>query len=557
MTASQQSIAMEARSISSLEKIFPRGTLTAPPHKNGSALRGEVYAFQVAYRSVQAQRAFYVNVAVSSTVVDAAIIIRSVGLAPSELPCYGDADEHVLRTEPGLYPDPLYPLEPGNRLKVLPNQWRALWIEIPAEAGELAGLQDIQVSFLTEDGSTAAKALFTLERISAALPEQQLLHTEWFHADCISTQYNVEVFSERHWELMETYAGAAARHGMNMLLTPLFTPPLDTQVGGERPTVQLVGVRKLGLNYEFDFTRLSRWISMCERQGIRYLEFSHLFTQWGAKHAPKILVEEQEELVPLFGWHTNAAEAAYTQFLEQLLPALLAFIQENGLEGRCYFHVSDEPLEEHLNSYRLASELVRKHTKGFPVIDALSDFEFYEKGLVSQPIPSSDHIEPFIAAGIKDLWTYYCCAQYKEVANRFFHMPSARSRILGMQLYKFDIKGFLHWGYNFWYSQYSLRAVNPYQITDAEGAFPSGDAFLVYPGENGPIESIRLKVMLEAIQDLRALRMLEQLAGREAALELLEEGLSEPITFNAYPRQTQWLLGKREQINRAIQSYRI
>ena len=62
-----------------------------------------------------------------------------------------------------------------------------------------------------------------------------------------------------------------------------------------------------------------------------------------------------------------------------------------------------------------------------------------------------------------------------------------------MQLYKYKIIGILHWGYNFYNSQFSLEKINPYQVTDAGGAFPSGDAFLVYPGEDRhPEESIRM-----------------------------------------------------------------
>lgn len=50
---------------------------------------------------------------------------------------------------------------------------------------------------------------------------------------------------------------------MNTLYTPLFTPPLDTAVGKERKTVQLVEVSldKEG-NYTFDFARLQRFIKM-------------------------------------------------------------------------------------------------------------------------------------------------------------------------------------------------------------------------------------------------------------------------------------------------------
>ena len=120
-------------------------------------------------------------------------------------------------------------------------------------------------------------------------------------------------------------------------------------------------------------------------------------------------------------------------------------------------------------------------------------------------------------------------------------MPSTRNRILGIQLYKFDIVGFLQRGYNFWYSQYSKYPIDP------------GDAFAVYPGEDRyPLESLRLEVFYEALQDLRALRLLEELIGREAVIEMLEEGLDEPISFRRYPTDDEWLLKKREQINRKI-----
>lgn len=62
-------------------------------------------------------------------------------------------------------------------------------------------------------------------------------------------------------------------------------------------------------------------------------------------------------------------------------------------------------------------------------------------------------------------------------------MPSARNRILGALLYKYNAVGFLQWGYNFWYSQFSKHEIDPFTVTDAGKAFPSGDAFVVYPGE--------------------------------------------------------------------------
>ena len=73
-------------------------------------------------------------------------------------------------------------------------------------------------------------------------------------------------------------------------------------------------------------------------------------------------------------------------------------------------------------------------------------------------------------------------------------MPSYRNRIAGLLCYKFGLKGFLQWGYNFYNTQLSLETVNPYACTDGGRAFPSGDPFSVYPEGEGCTESLRLSV---------------------------------------------------------------
>ncbi|WP_419955491.1 DUF4091 domain-containing protein [Neobacillus niacini] len=533
--------------LSSLTKVFSDQQLNDSAVNKGSALLNETYSFQVAYKSRTLVKDIKVRI---DSAMNELITIRTVGLVPSELPCYHDHDDLILRSTPGLYPDPLYPVT--HELIGFPEQWRSIWVTVDVQRDVIAGEYPIEIIFERENGDIIGRETYRLEVIQAELPQQKLLHTEWFHTDCLATLYNVEVFSEEHWRRIEQFVQTAAKHGMNMILTPIFTPPLDTEVGGERPTVQLVDVEKTGEAYSFQFEKLKRWVDLCEKQGIKYFEFSHLFTQWGAKHAPKIVGYENGELKQLFGWETDAMSPEYRSFLQQFLPSLIDFINQNEIENQCFFHVSDEPHLPQVESYEKASTILKEYVKDFPVIDALSDYTFYEKGLVQTPIVSNDHIQPFLENGVENLWTYYCCAQYQKVANRFFSMPSFRNRVLGIQLYKYKIAGFLHWGYNFWYAQYSKKAIDPFKNTDANYAFPSGDAFLVYPGEDGPIESIRLEVMNEALQDLRALQLLENLVGREQVLSFLEEGLDHEITFDHYPLDQEWYLLKREQLNHKI-----
>jgi hypothetical protein len=223
------------------------------------------------------------------------------------------------------------------------------------------------------------------------------------------------------------------------------------------------------------------------------------------------------------------------------------------MKEKCWLHVSDEPNDMQVRPYAKASRLVSRLFPDYKTLDALSDFKFYKKGLVKTPVPSLDHADKFYGK-VPSFWTYYCCGQYKGTSNRFMAMPSYRNRVLGLQLYKFGCVGFLQWGFNFWYSQYSKRHINPFEETDAGEAFPSGDAFVVYPGEGGqPIVSVRYKVFYDAFQDMRALKLLESKIGYEETLKLIENRTGEPLSFTNYERGIEAMISKREAVNKAIE----
>lgn len=112
------------------------------------------------------------------------------------------------------------------------GQVHSVWVEIDTHGEIPAG--DYTFTLVINDGGSISRASLSVEIISAGLPEQELRVTQWFHCDCLATYYNVEIFSERHWEIIENFVRTAVKNGINMLLTPVFTPPLDTYIGGER-----------------------------------------------------------------------------------------------------------------------------------------------------------------------------------------------------------------------------------------------------------------------------------------------------------------------------------
>ena len=86
--------------------------------------------------------------------------------------------------------------------------------------------------------------------------------------------YKFDAFSDEYWRVTENYLKTAREYGMNCVLTPIFTPPLDTQKGKERPTVQLIDITVKDGTYFFNFDKLTQWIEMANRCGIEYFELA-------------------------------------------------------------------------------------------------------------------------------------------------------------------------------------------------------------------------------------------------------------------------------------------
>lgn len=542
------------KTISECEKCFLDESIEAKPeYKKGSMLLGERFSFQLCWQYAQKdknepRRISYLSV---TSPVSSWISVQRIDHVPVRMATNPDVgDDYYLRKAPGLYPDLLRPVFRDTRFSVT-AQLNSAWVDVRVPEDAAGGEYPICFELKSQEGEVLAKTEFTAEVIPAVLPPQEIAVTQWFHADCLAAYYGVEIFSEEHWAIMSRFIGTAVDNGINMILTPVLTPPLDTYIGGERPTVQLVDVIYKGGKWSFGFEKLERWVNMCLEAGVKYFEISHLFTQWGAHHAPKVMADTDEGTRRVFGWDTDAAGEDYRGFLCAMLPALIEKLEELGVADNCRFHISDEPGDDKLESYLRAKNAVADLLSGRIIMDALSDFSFWERGVVEHPVVSIDHIQPFIDAKVSGLWAYYCCCQATDVSNRFVSMPTARNRIIGQQLYKYDIEGFLQWGYNFYFAHESSEFANPYLCTDGENWVPAGDAFSVYPAPGGSAyETIHLLGFTAALYDLRAFKLAETLCGRDAVMSVIDE--NGVIDFTHYPHGDLQVLGVRERINKMI-----
>ena len=543
---------MIIRWINALEKQFLHKEINCNNYSSANALQGEVFSLQLIYKPE-----FLLNpleVKVISPLKDF-ILVRQVASLPATF--FGDEqDDFILDNTPGLYPDLL---KDCATYRSSPNCYHSLWVSVFIPKDFPSGLYPISLeltcknAYRKERNFTVSSPVFNLEVLPVKLEAANIKVSQWLHCDCLADYYSIKPWSNEFFDILKNYFCNMVSHGINMVYVPMFTPPLDTHIGFERPTMQSVKVKedKDG-NWSFNFDNLERFISLALDCGIKYLEFSHLFTQWGAKFTPKIVVENSEgKEINRFGWHVESNSDSYQKFLAAFLPKLYNVLEQNNWSNLAYFHISDEPYEENLEDYKKASDLFHKYLPKCKFMDALSRPEFVLNSLVDIPVVANNHIEKFQNLELEERWVYYCVSQWNKVPNQFAHLPSIRNRILGLLAYVYNLDGFLHWGYNFWFGQLSTFKIDPFSDTCAGGGFPPGDAFKVYPGKDGkPLDSIRFEVFFDALQDLAALQLLERKIGRNNVLSFINNCFEhQEITMFDYPKDNSKLLAFRNKLN--------
>lgn len=525
-----------------LSSAFVRNYPKTPVEKGGilrleSALN-EKSAFQLVVRNEGNSEPIEVTISVDSAEAFN-IRIRRVGYVPIphfNTPVEGNEDCEGLDYLPGLVPDPLFD---EDSIKLPASETHAFWITIMPKKNIKPGKHKITLS-CKADGQSLKKHTVEIIVHDIKLKLRKNFHiTHWFYADAIIDWYKTKGYDERFWEMLPAYLKNLSEHCQDTVLVPLFTPPLD----GVKTPCQLLKINKTGREkYSFDFSDVRKYIQIAKKCGIKNFEWCHLVTQWGAQYAINIYQGQGETRKLLWSLKTSATSEIYKNFLSQLLPQLQSFLKKEKLLKVSLFHLSDEPHgEEHLANYKAFREYLKEIAPWMNIMDAMSDVQFAKTGLVDIPIPSEAFLKDFLKTGVP-CWVYYCCSPRGKYLNHLLDTPLAKIAMHGLLCYCFDVRGFLHWGYNFWYRRNTTDLIDPFIVNDAGNwpEWPYGDPFLVYPGVDGPIDSMRWEVIGLAFQDYQLLQTV--------GLSQEDKLISEIRDFETFPKAEKWRANLRRKI---------
>ena len=451
---------------------------------------------------------------------------------------------------PGLCPDPLYP-EQQAHFSPLGNA--VFWISLIVPERETTGVHDLRVRLTLENqygyvDFTRPKP-WSVElpvrvdvRPLVVRPRENFPSTQWLSADSIWEYYKIKPCGDRFWQLAEAYIRNLVEHGVDVAYTPVFNGRHEIL---ERPA-QLLKVHRTAPDvYEFDFGDVRKWVRIALAAGSKYIEWTHFFTPapTSARHPQRIFERDDEKIGPmLWAPEIPATGDTYRKFLEQFLPAFKTVLEEEKVLDRSLFHCADEPDGDvQMADYRKARAMLAELAPWMKVMDAMSDPRFATERLSDMPVPSITTAPAFTAAGCP-AWAYFCCGPRDRYLQRLLDTPLSKLRMTGWLLYKLGARGFLHWGHNYWFVFCTSKIGDPFQDASV-GAWPGlpyGDPFVVYPGPDGPIDSIRWEVFAESLQDYALLQ--------SAGVKPDDPMLASIHDYADFPKSADWLAEARRRV---------
>ncbi len=170
--------------------------------------------------------------------------------------------------------------------------------------------------------------------------------------------------------------------------------------------------------------------------------------------------------------------------------------------------------------------------------------------------PIGEDIAEAIRQG-KEVWGTVDRIPPRPYANFFLDFAAVEHRVLFWQLWALGVRGLHYWSVN--------------HVPEGQDAFAgmldttpaNGDGLLVYPGANGPVNSIRWEIIREGIEDYDYLAILQEhrrklaaQGGHEALLARVDQAFDlTPVlsSLGKFERNPEVLLAKRLQIAAMIE----
>ncbi len=408
-----------------------------------------------------------------------------------------------LFTVNGLYPDPIVERE---TVDISAGETQPVWFTAAIPDNISHGLYEGEAKITGQiNGLPFEKKIpLRIQVYPVILQETSLWVTNWYstssyNLELVFGEKDIEPYAEKYWDFIRLLAGKMAEYRQNVAL------------------ISPIRLASYSLNEQKDliinFDNFDKTVNIFIEEGVvGRIEGGHIGTREGGWLSDFVVfVPVVEADTTYFNKMPISADSA-RQFYSIFFPRLVDHLREKGWDDIYMQHLMDEPIPENIETYTEVARFVDKLAPDLKIVEACHSKDLDNTVDIWVPQLDYAHLDHGFykerAASGDEIWFYTCLNPKGEYANRFIELPLIKTRILHWINYRYEIPGYLHWGFNFWRG-------DPYDETtsiqlESGTILPGGDAWIVYPGEGKLNSSIRLEAMRDGIVDYELLKLLSE-----------------------------------------------
>jgi hypothetical protein len=418
----------------------------------------------------------------------------------SRCPLSGEID----REAPCKIPDPL--LE-TDRMKVEPGETQPIWLTADIPPDQKPGIYRGEFRLNISDRTENIPVELTV--YGAVVPaERHLTVVNHLRPEPLAEFYDVAPWSEEHWRILRSFADSMATHRQNMINVPIFS---------------LLRTIKSREGLSFDFSLFDRFIELFIEAGVVGKVEGTTLAGSNRKEAylSGVEIRNTDDNTTYRQGQFNIHSSEARTFLKSFLPALEKHIGEKGWLDIYLQRIFDEPRDEDAADFRFLSGMVKSFAPKLRRMEPILSIDLEDS--LEVWIPPLEHFEggigfdryqPFfekLKDEGKEVWFYECFSPRGSYPNRFLDFPLVKQRVVHWINFKYDLPGFLHWGYNgsskIWGRLY-WNYRNEFCCGIQKECYAPGDAFIVYPGKEKPMSCLRYEIHRKSIEDYELLKSL-------------------------------------------------
>jgi hypothetical protein len=402
----------------------------------------------------------------------------------------GQTNPYVIRKAPFRIYEALEPVQTGY---IPTTSTQALRMEIPIGKDFPVGMNVFSIHISSK--GQVQKLQLTVNVYDVEIPpvnQSHLDYVNWLNIGNICSDHQVEMWSEPFWGMLRKYAQMMARGRQNtfwFIWSDFFKFNPDGSV------------------LEFYEQRLDRYVSTFLSEGLTTIQ--------GAPFARRRNWESDAFLVavPTSGNREIAAVSEEGQkIIRSMAAPIIAMMKKNGWESQWYQGVFDEPTDEYVERYKTTVAFLKSMKPDLRILEATMTVSL--TGVVDCWCPqvqeyqkNASFFDSRKAAG-DAVWVYTCLIPGGPWINRLVDQERLRQVYVGWACSKYDLQGFLHWGFN-------MHSGKPFEeLVRLHGGptnyLPAGDSHIVYPGKKGPLSSQRFEAHRIGMEDFELLYLLKK-----------------------------------------------